>query len=352
MASHHQAEMLRGLAKLGVDVRWHVTHLISPRRAKVGWAVPDTTGVTVVETEGVSADELIQAAGPNALHVFSPRGTPAGMYLAWLTALGRIRGAFFCEKPNGRGIRLVSASLFYLLLARFVLRAEFFLALGDSGAEFYRRLGFRNVFPIWYTVRPSNAAIPAAVDGVPYRIIVVSRLVRLKRVDVILNAAARCGLERWHLDIFGDGPKRAELESVSRKLGLETQVTFHGATPSSEVRTAIAAADTLVLASEWEGWGAVVNESIAEGARLIVSNACGAACLAHLSPHAEVFVANDIDALASAIRKQGGMGRVSNSERESRRALHRKIDGSASARYLASVFLGDDPLPPWRAASP
>ena len=345
--SHHQAEMMRSLAGMGWDVRWHVTHRMSPRRAKVGWSVPDVTGIKVLEIAGLKVVDAIQNAGPDALHIFSPRGTPAGRHLLLAAFLGRIRHAFFCEKPNGTGLRLRLASLYYRLAALLLPRCEFMLALGESGASFYRKLGFRKVFPFWYTVPSSCFSLGHPPAGDTYTIIVVSRLVRLKRVDVILRALAHLGDTRWLTEVYGDGPERPMLETLVAELGLADCVRFMGVVPTTHVRRAMSEADTLVLASEWEGWGAVGNEALAEGCRMAISDACGSGCLAGLSPRAEIFRANDHCALSAALSRHIALGRVTVAERQSRAEMHSRIDGSAAAVYISDILKGKSPRCPW-----
>ncbi len=62
--------------------------------------------------------------------------------------------------------------------------------------------------------------------------IVVSQLVKRKRVDSIISKFARLvsqdAYRNYRLDIIGDGEQRHELEQLSTSLGIENNVTFHG----------------------------------------------------------------------------------------------------------------------------
>ncbi len=67
--------------------------------------------------------------------------------------------------------------------------------------------------------------------------IVISRLVRGKRIDLTIEKFARFiaipGYEDYHLDIVGDGDERENLEQLTEQLGIGKNVTFHGRLPHS-----------------------------------------------------------------------------------------------------------------------
>jgi glycosyltransferase involved in cell wall biosynthesis len=78
--------------------------------------------------------------------------------------------------------------------------------------------------------------------------------------------------------------------------------TFAGFLNQTEISRAYVAADALVLPSDHETWGLVVNEALASGLPCIVSDRCGAAedLVAPLDP-ALRFPAGDVRALAESV---------------------------------------------------
>ncbi|WP_448585783.1 glycosyltransferase [Thermaurantiacus sp.] len=111
------------------------------------------------------------------------------------------------------------------------------------------------------------APAPARPSGP--RLLVAGRLVRQKRVELALQALA--GLPGIALDIAGDGPERARLEALARRLGIAERVAFHGHVRA--IGPLLAAADALLLPSRFEGTPAVVLEALA--ARVpVVATAC------------------------------------------------------------------------------
>lgn len=99
-------------------------------------------------------------------------------------------------------------------------------------------------------------------------IIYAGRLIEHKNVDVLLHAVARIKRTRPNVQCFiiGDGPERTNLESLSLKLGLISNVRFFGFLPSHlDVYAYMKSSSVFVLPSTREGFGISVIEA----------NACG-----------------------------------------------------------------------------
>ena len=79
--------------------------------------------------------------------------------------------------------------------------------------------------------------------------------------------------------------------------------SFAGFLNQSEIPGAYVAADVLVLPSESETWGLVVNEALACGLPCVVSDACGSAedLVIPLDPRL-CYPVGDVEALARAIQ--------------------------------------------------
>jgi len=107
---------------------------------------------------------------------------------------------------------------------------------------------------------PADAA-PAA----PTRFLFAGRLIRLKGVDLLLEATrlVRDRGHSIHLEIAGDGPLRADLERKAAALNLTDTVTFAGWVDQAALASRMAAADVFVLPSLHECGGAVVLEAMA-----------------------------------------------------------------------------------------
>ena len=79
----------------------------------------------------------------------------------------------------------------------------------------------------------------------------------------------------WDLVVLGDGPLKADLCRLISDLRLNEHVLLPGFKPYDELPVYYAFANAFVHASATEQWGLVVNEAIASGLPVIVSERCG-----------------------------------------------------------------------------
>jgi glycosyltransferase involved in cell wall biosynthesis len=101
----------------------------------------------------------------------------------------------------------------------------------------------------------------------------VGHLIPRKGHDIVIEAVAR--LPNTVLLVAGEGPERAKLEALARKLGMEERVRLLGQLPHSELPELYSAADVLVLASSREGWANVLLEAMACGTPVVASEVWG-----------------------------------------------------------------------------
>lgn len=120
------------------------------------------------------------------------------------------------------------------------------------------------------TVRGSHPA-HAATD-----LVVVSRLIAHKRIDILLDAVALLHAEGMPVTccVIGDGPEREELRSHARASGVDWAVDFrHDVCEQKEVYALIKAAKVFVFPSAREGFGIAVLEALACGVPVVTTSA-------------------------------------------------------------------------------
>jgi len=83
--------------------------------------------------------------------------------------------------------------------------------------------------------------------------------------------------EIWKLVLLGDGPMKSDLCRVISDLGLQDSVLLPGFKQYDELPAFYGLAGAFVHASTTEQWGLVVNEAMASGLPVLVSNRCGCA---------------------------------------------------------------------------
>src|SRR5207245_1115186 len=141
--------------------------------------------------------------------------------------------------------------------------------------------------PIFSTNRPEARKYQAAFRrelNLPERYFLASgRFVEKKNLLTLLRAYASYrelagrleGLSPWDLVLLGAGPLRETLSSQLSTLNLRRHVLLPGFIQYRKLPAYYALADAFVHASVPEQWGLVVNEAMATGLPVIVSNRCG-----------------------------------------------------------------------------
>src|SRR5207249_880300 len=76
-------------------------------------------------------------------------------------------------------------------------------------------------------------------------------------------------LPGYHLVVVGDGSLRADLEALSRRLGVRGRVSFLPPMPQGELAHLYSSVEALLLTSVREGWPNVVLEAMACGTPVV-----------------------------------------------------------------------------------
>jgi glycosyltransferase involved in cell wall biosynthesis len=135
------------------------------------------------------------------------------------------------------------------------------------------------------------------------RLVYSGRLVAVKRVDLLLDAFARIMARRpdWDLVIAGDGPLREPLQS-RLPVAARARVRWLGFLQIDDLACCYHACDALVLPSEREPWGLVVNEAVSAGLAVVATEVSGAAVeLVRHGTNGLLVPPRNVDALADAL---------------------------------------------------
>ena len=124
--------------------------------------------------------------------------------------------------------------------------------------------------------------LPGLTDAQPY-FLASSRFVARKNLDRLLDAYARYRQQMsrgpaaeppWRLIILGDGPDRARLERSIDTSGL-AGICLPGFRQINELPAYYAHAQAFIHPALQEQWGLVVNEAMASGLPVLLSERCG-----------------------------------------------------------------------------
>lgn len=149
-------------------------------------------------------------------------------------------------------------------------------------------------------------------------ILYVGKLLERKHPMDLIKAVERLSRTDIALVIVGDGAQRRYCEEYCRERHMSDSVRFMGFRNQKELAPFYTLADVLVLPSEREPWGLVINEAMCFGLPVICTTQVGAwPDLVRHGDNGFVYEAGDIDALrqylglALADGARERMGRVS-----------------------------------------
>jgi glycosyltransferase involved in cell wall biosynthesis len=158
--------------------------------------------------------------------------------------------------------------------------ADRIVAISNGVKDALMRLGVDGA-RVRVVYNPQNLAqITSAVGAIPLnrplgrpvRIVAAGRLTDQKDYPTLFRAVRQLcdeGVDA-RLIVFGEGPDARKLESLARKLELQTRIEWRGWVASPHVP--MAQCDVFVLTSRWEGFGNVIVEAMACGLPVVCTD--------------------------------------------------------------------------------
>jgi glycogen(starch) synthase len=163
-----------------------------------------------------------------------------------------------------------------------------------------------------------RAFAPAAVasaDELPWpaadgrrRVVFLGRVVRAKGVETLVEAVSRMRTAGVQVLLVGDGPDRARVERLARRLGVADRVQVTGFVPHEQVPAVLHSADLLVLPSLYEELGTVLVEAMQVGLPVVASRVGGIPETIEHGVTGLLVAPGDAGALAAAIDAVVGDG--------------------------------------------
>jgi glycosyltransferase involved in cell wall biosynthesis len=249
------------------------------------------------------------------VHGYATGAALVGLCAAWRLRLPVImRGETHDRgRPPSWKLRLKRA-----ILPQLLRRVDAFLAIGSWNEAYWRNHGVpaAKVQTALYAVdndrfsrkaRESEAAAQAlrarwtaSADAPVF--LFAAKLTPVKAPDLLLRAFKALDFEGARLVFVGSGPMEEALRRLARSLRVEG-VHWEGFVNQMELPVYYCAADVVVLPSQFEPWGLVVNEAMACGTPCVVSSVVGAgADLIEGRDTGLVFESGSETALVGALR--------------------------------------------------
>lgn len=214
-----------------------------------------------------------------------PYSLPEAIILSWTLRFAGVRVIMMTESKVDDRPRSAWKERIKALLLRAYHGA---LVGARRQAEYCALLGFSNrpVEPGYDTLSIARVRLlssqpeqpEALFEGRP--LLFVGRFVDKKDPLSVLHAYAHyrglAGSQPRRLIMAGAGPLSDKLKQEALELGISAYVDFPGFLDTREVSVLMASALMLLLPSREEQWGLVVNEALAVGLPVMVSNVVGA----------------------------------------------------------------------------
>lgn len=311
--------LIRELAQLCEDgVRIVVQENLGPNRRQFGWQA-DSAGnaeyYVLPSEERWKAVQSILSDESQSLHVIGGyQRIPLHRRIIAFAQANKIAYGVMAEAPIhfdlGWKVFLKSVYLSTVIRRRtsqVAAQSLFFACLSGRQYDEVLKVGwpFEKIYPFGYfpvgrSVK-SRSLIPT---GESCRLLYMGTLVKYKGVDLLLRAVATAQSmgARFVTEIVGDGPEKVRLQSLSKQLGLEGSVVFHGFVADSTLDQIIELSDILVCPGIAEPWGIKINEAIQSGLATISSDRLGASKLISASGAGILFRSGDVGELAECIR--------------------------------------------------
>lgn len=130
----------------------------------------------------------------------------------------------------------------------------------------------------YFTKVSSTVSRKNNVNAEIVRLMWCSRYMVLKHPEIPVYMASRLKSEgyRFVLDMYGEGDIKEVTMHLAEELGVKDVVNFKGGLPNEALLDAMAEYDIFLFTSDRnEGWGAVVNESMANGCVVVAGDSIG-----------------------------------------------------------------------------
>lgn len=156
---------------------------------------------------------------------------------------------------------------------------------GEPQKRYLMKLGmFKDSIFLGYNVVDNNVFNPAKISSLPCPLLkpfflAINRFVSKKNLPFLIDTYAAyrhmLGESAWDLVLCGNGELQHQIDRQIHLLTLENYIHRPGFLQQDQLLPYLAHAKCFIHASTHEQWGLVVNEAMAAGLPVLLSNRCG-----------------------------------------------------------------------------
>lgn len=311
MISPHQSYLIKKLA-CRHEVILAVKIISEYWRVEQGWQVPEIGNAKLIELTNEKISEKLIEDTKGYIHLFSGIVRYKSLVKPFKKVIGKEIVGIISESPIQMGFKTAFRRILYRFLSlKYGRKINFIFAMGEIGVQWFQRSGFnpkiihefqytveipldiRNKISVSYTHRPNGTSF-----------IFIGQITKRKGLDKLIISLSKLTDLDWKLHIVGNGPYMEVINKLIKLFGLAGRVNILGSMPNKEaMEYLLKNGDYLVLPSRFDGWGAVINEALLRGVKVITNDKCGASCIVINSEMGEVYKESEMNGLESTLRK-------------------------------------------------
>lgn len=189
---------------------------------------------------------------------------------------------------------------------------------GLKAAKQFKMLGVPQFkcFQFMYVTKPMKYEdVENIAKGDKLRLMFVGSIDKRKNIIPFVRFMQNYERQDFELDIYGSSILDRKLIELIKS---SSNICFHGRTAYETIRKKMYDADYVVLPSLHDGWGAVGNEGLQAGCKLLISDECGCAIFPKrnpslgftFSPHTDVSLRHVIDCIFKEHREENQHARI------------------------------------------
>lgn len=301
--SIHQLPFLEELCiNQNIKVNLIVCDINNNERKKMGW---DAEIASPVNLKYIGDINILDYVTNSDANVFSGFFAYKDLNKAFSLCRNKNKNIFiYSEGKDDVGFR-GSLRLFKdFLLWKFNSNPKIkFLAIGDKGRNWFLKVGVPSdqIIKFGYFTKESSRKfmVEKSFNG---KMIFVGRLLPSKGIMELLESFKDYRLKDFTLDIYGNGALECEINSFINSNDLIDRVRRFDFVTNKIMREKLYEYDVLVLPNVGdEGWGAVINEALQSGLKVICSTKTGASCLIVSSGAGVILTEVNNDSLVDAV---------------------------------------------------
>lgn len=347
VVSIHQSAFIKALAENN-DVTLVAQEEIDAQRTKEKWSVPSMGKAKIlVNPDDHIINKLIE--GTDVEHVFSGINAYPMVYKAFKRAIKKnLSVAVMMEPYEWAGAKgLLRQWMYRILFWRYGRNIKHLFATGEMGIKCYRKSGFPiNRLHQWgYFTEQSNNLSFSEENRIKPNIIFIGKIDERKNILSLAKCAVKLKDKFNHFTIIGTGPLESDLREIISDC---SNIEFIGPVFNSEVADYLSQSDLLVLPSLFDGWGAVVNEALSQGVRVLCSDKCGASSILDNDVRGGIFKTFEENDLSEKLEFWISKGILSEEERKIiANWASKHLSGEEAANYFIKKVNNQVTDAPW-----